>query len=216
MPSVAHVDACVAVMPLRLGASKSKVFAGASKRYPYGAARLDTPRSRLKMMLTRYSFVFFALAGGVAAFVLTLMPASTRVPLGRSLFADDSRARGMRLTTIAPAAPTAWAPTSVPPSARPNRGPSRRQVEWGVAALLGRSSPALSCQRAIVLRDGKSANAATPCENFGHAQSLLAGIEGTEGAPTAADRILSDEADGSTRIMQLRSMFDRCYYWAKG
>jgi hypothetical protein len=158
-------------------------------------------------MLKRYWFVWAPLAACIAAFLVTLQLAATRP-----------------IAFVRPSTPEA-----PPRPARPEAvvrseplGRARRYAAPGwlmpatVAGVVAGAIVSVAIVAAILARDGRAdaAPAATPCDNFGHVQSLFAGAVGTDGSTSLAERVL-DETDDSPRIRQLRAMFDSCYKSSK-
>lgn len=159
-------------------------------------------------MLKRYWFLCATLAGALAAFFVTLMLASAR-PALISRFPVSEAAGALD-------APPLRADPASGPAATPRSAHSRfpRQLEWLTAALVGAVVAGVIVVAAIIVTGEASSEGATPCEKFAQAHALVSGVAPANGAPSPAERILSD-ADDSTRVKQLRAMFDTCYNWAK-
>jgi hypothetical protein len=161
-------------------------------------------------MLIRYWILVLAIGGATVAVALSLFPA--RLSLGsRPAFGEGAgRAPEGGFSHLLGAAPAvhAMAPTS-------REGFSKQQLELLVAGLVGSFVVGAIVASAFLFSRGVSADDPTPCEDFGHAQAFLATGGLPEGSPTLAERVLGDAEDESTRVVQLRTMFDRCYYSAK-
>jgi hypothetical protein len=161
-------------------------------------------------MLKRYWILVFALAGAAFAVAVAFFP--TRLSLGSRLTLEDVATPG---DALRPSRATGATPVVHAMAPIPVKGFSKQQLELVVAGLIGAFIVGAIVASAFLFSHGVSADDPTACEDFGHAQAFLAG-NGLDGAsPSIPDRILGETNDESTRVMQLRTMFDRCYYSAK-
>jgi hypothetical protein len=161
-------------------------------------------------MLTRYWILALALTGAALAVAVAFFP--QRLSLGAQARSSDGSFEGSpaRRGHASGGIPAVHAMAPVP-----LKGFTKQQLELVVAGLIGAFIVGATVASAFLFSRGVSAGESSACEDFGHAQAFLAGDALEGGSPSIAERILGDGQDASTRIMQLRTMFDRCYYSAK-
>jgi hypothetical protein len=171
---------------------------------------------RLQAMFRYFSFLCLLILGGLVAIALARGQAVARLPFASAfaLGTDGRRGRGSAAGPLPAPRPVSFVQSPPLRAAANEAGVSRLHLSMFAAAVVGLLVVGAVAASAFVF-SGESADGPTACEDFGHVQAFLAGGAAGGGSPTLAERILDDDADESTRVMQLRAMFDRCYYSSK-